>query len=310
MLSESVDAILGQPTPDRVWLGAIVLQGPYYGVHTERAVREFLQRNPSTTLVILSTYLPPVEGAINSLSEFERQQLTNPRSRFYGRFICISCRVPSETEYPEFWKTNKTNQNLQRFSTCVGLNYAKKLGIVVSVKMRSDSFLALESCCLRLKTLVGMNPVISDASVTVKRRIVVSDLGVDIDRNPEFQHLGPYFIPDVWSFGFTEDLIKYFNIDDMDTAMPTEYCPETNLALRWKNSMGIRDDIKFAELMARYFIVIDRDDSLFFWPRWWNYQIADSTGDIKEFLRSQPRLHPERYTNSQWCHDAVEILSK
>src|SRR5689334_20615986 len=97
-----IDAIYGTPTPGMCWSGAIVMQGQYYAIHTEIAVREFLERNPNDVLVILSSYLPSNPRSL--LSDFEYSQLKNPSSKFYGRFLCISCHTPDVKTYPDFWK--------------------------------------------------------------------------------------------------------------------------------------------------------------------------------------------------------------
>jgi hypothetical protein len=278
----------------RSWVGAVVIQGQWHGIHTERSIKEFLARNDKNTLIIFASCFtgdPPI-----TLKD--------------DRFVIVACNIPGP-EYKDFWRTNKSNQNLQRLTSFAGLRLAQQAGCPVAVKMRSDAFLAMESCCEKLKLIVDQHPILHDPQAEnheQKARILVSDLCVLIDdRNPTWWHMGHFFVADVWSFGYVEDLMRYFDIRDgtlwnRGEGMPTDEHAESNLARQWKSEMCLRGDMQLLEMMSRYFVVSHHDVALFFWPRWWNYERAIRVG-IEKYLLSLPWHYPERFTHEQWLQE-------
>lgn len=130
MEDNCVENILGEVDKSKVWKYAAVVQGPHHPEWTLNTLRILLERN-NNCLVIVSTYRDFV------LNDFETENLS-PR----GRLIFIFVKTPNKELYPDFWRTNFHNQNLQRLSSFVGIRYAKEeLGICNVLKVRSDVIL-------------------------------------------------------------------------------------------------------------------------------------------------------------------------
>lgn len=207
----SIEASLGKPAVDRQWEAAIIVQGPYTS-NTATSVRVFIERNDITVLVIVSTYLPDAERNGDArigtfLSDFEKDIVVREQGPHVGRLIYLFVRTPSKEQHPEFWKTNYYNQNSQRLSSFIGLQYAHQLGIEFSLKCRSDSLIGMKNVCRFIINYTTMTPVLRPAgsSVKLRGRITVNDLSTirrqdctifRIDRQ-----LGSHRVADYWQCG-------------------------------------------------------------------------------------------------------------
>jgi hypothetical protein len=105
-----IESIYGTPRIDVEWQAAVVVQGPHYGEITRDVIRNFLGYN-SRILVIVSTYSPEDDDLSRHLSAFENHMVLE------GVLIYVFVKPPSEAEAPDFWRTNRWNQNLQRLTS-------------------------------------------------------------------------------------------------------------------------------------------------------------------------------------------------
>jgi hypothetical protein len=253
---ENVEAVHGVPREDFLWRHAVVIQGQHQGIMTRDIIRTFLGKNDEI-IVIVATYLEEGMTVDNLLSPFEKTMVDE------GVLVYLFIKKPDETR-SEFWRCNVFNQNLQRLSSYVGLVYARSLGIEYSLKIRSDMWFDRVNVLNYLQEQVKV-PVIPyikpewavgfKEAEKVKGRIAITGSATF---NASEKQPYPYHIRDFWFYGHTEDLIRYFDMS-VDT-MPTFLAPESNLAIRWMNDMGLASATTL-ELTARYFVVVDPEDT-------------------------------------------------
>lgn len=236
--------ILGSPA-NRQWEAVIVIQGAY-SPETKTVILEFLSRNPNV-LIICSTY----PSARDSISDGEKALVEA------GLLVFLFVTEPPQDLWPYFWETNHANQNLQRLSSYVGLEYARMLGIEFSLKIRSDTFLGKKEVIRYFKEQLETYPAQTQiAPSEVKSRIVVSGQGTIT--TPGFW--APFHVRDHWYFGHTEDLVKFFDISSesswADGTGVAISCPESAMTCVWMKDLGITA-IDTRDLLARYFIIED-----------------------------------------------------
>lgn len=282
---------IGDPDPERRWSNAIVLQGPYEQTITRRSIDIFLERNDSSVLVIVSTYLPSGTGR-----EYFFEELYHFGE---GRLVFLICKVPPIVA--EFWRTNSQNQNLQRLSSFVGLEYAHSLGIEFSLKCRSDAFLGRSNVCEELRRQIEEYPLnlpehIPRDQLGIKARIVVSEYSLYIQKHGSIFHIG-----DQWFFGHTTDLINYFDMTETSTwngslGISTKSCCETNMAICWMNNVGIpHRTINFRELLARYFIVGSTNTLEFIWMKYRLFDYEQYMREGKKYILQIPEGERNRH---------------
>lgn len=251
---------IGSPQIGIVWNAAVVFQGVYVKNRTRAAIDETLSRN-SRILVIVSTYLPSDEEdgrrPIGSfLSPFENACVAS------GILVFLFSTPPSENSAPNFWRTNSANQNLQRLTSFIGLRYAKQHGIDFCLKIRCDTFLGRQEVIeyLRREVETRFPPIPRDESKSkIRGRIVVTGQCTISDLSVECP---PFHVRDHFFFGFTSDLLKFFDMTDQtkfgwrDGIGITTTVPESDLTILWMKSLGI-EAMDTRELLARYFVVED-----------------------------------------------------
>jgi hypothetical protein len=244
--------LIGSPST-RAWDAAIVIQGPFIQGKTNKVIEGFKKNNKNCLLIIASyyfdtTHISPYEDSLIAL----------------GEMVILLVPFPPSTN-TEFWKTNHWNQNLQRLTSHTGLKYAHSLGIEYALKVRSDMFFEKENSIDYLKSTLTEFPTLpyvfsfgTPHSSTMRARIAVSGHGTF---NPTPSNPYPFHVCDFWLFGFTTDLISYF---DVDTKLPMLFAPESNLCIAWMSRMGI-NAIDTLDLATRYLVIID---PLFLEPAW------------------------------------------
>lgn len=260
--ASSVRHIEGVPRAGVAWKAAIVIQGPYYAKSTKIVIEEMRSRN-SDILIILSTYLPPEEESGEKrfgsfLSDSERDLVKE------GYLILVLVKPPIREECPEFWRTNTLNRNLQRLTTFCGLQHAQSLGIEFSLKTRSDTFLGRRGIINHLIAEVRhdfpVNPEAQDVQPQLKGRIAVSAQGTI--SNPATWVPDPYHIREHWMFGYTEDLLRYFDIRaefthwENGSGLSSIHNPESSLAQLWIKDLKLKVSTP-GELLGRYMITED-----------------------------------------------------
>ncbi len=229
---------------------AIVVQGPHYGDSTRKVIREFLANNKDV-LIIISSY----EADASAMDDWERQLEAE------GTAIYIFSAEPPRSN-TEFWRTNFANQNLQRLTSYAGLKRADELGIEYCLKIRSDTFFAKRGIIDSMIDLLQKYPVCRppdfNESNTMRGRLIVSGHATMTDP-AIIQHFPPFHIRDHWYFGFTKDVLRFFDIHSSawnGGSGILQCSPESSMTRIWMKDLGIHaaDTI---ELLARYFIVMD-----------------------------------------------------
>lgn len=269
-----MEFVLGRPREDQIWEAAIVLQGPYKSKYTPTVIRMFLERNDPNFLIIVSTYMPSQESIGEELcgtflSSFEKSiVLPSEENPYTGRLVYLFLRLPDKNEEREFWRTNYWNQNLQRYSSFVGLEYAHDLGIEKALKCRCDAFLGMHNVCRYFsRELVESVPIfpVDDTHLSrLRGRIVTGDFTKVQSENMRVPELGEYHIMDFWLFGYTTDLMTYFDLREgsfwnRGSGIRTDLTVETHLAELWMKEIGISQSQvrNVLELVGRYMAIAD-----------------------------------------------------
>jgi hypothetical protein len=291
-----VQAILGE-LETKSWESAIILQGPRHPKHTPLCIKELFEHN-CDSLLIISTYLPDDESIGNAivgshLSDFEKTNCLPS-----GRVVYLFINPPNKVEFSDFWTTNFWNQNLQRLSSFIGLEYAEKLGIKFSLKCRSDSLFMRSNVCSYLTELCSI-PVIDGK---LKHRVVVGEFNTI---NPVFfresKKLGKYHVCDFWFFSSTHELMRYFDIRpgcrwDNGRGFPSFSAVETHLAELWILESEL-DCESLEQLIAQYMVVASREKVGFITLKLQSYEHCV----VKMSKRHQQlNLRPGMVSHAEW----------
>jgi hypothetical protein len=206
-------------------------------------LRQFVEKNPGV-LIVLCTYE-------TELSEWEENLVEQ------GALVVITIVEPPKSDIV-FWQGNYANQNLQRLTSYVGLQYVAKRGIPYALKIRTDVFLGMREVVKYLVRLMDAYPLTSH-DVNMMGRIVVSSHST-MSRPEVVDRFAPYHIRDHWYFGFTRDLLRFFDMSTESSwsgGAGIQCCsPESSLTIVWMKDLGIQvKDVR--ELLGKYFIVED-----------------------------------------------------
>jgi len=323
----SLVCTLGSPNVERGWKYAAVIQGPSYKVFGSHNLPTLLSRNPDT-LIICSTYLPDDEthGLTkpgSSLHPFIKSILFDDgsleggvpdgelRKNYRERLIFLFVRVP-ERDNKYFWNLNRHNQNLQRLSSYIGLEYARRMGVQFVAKSRQDIFIGRYSFCSYLEPY-SLHPLLIPDGETPKitGRLVFLDIYTKT-RNMGHAHFGNFHMGDLLVFGHASDVCSYFDIAAINEQKvsatwisPSGSCyemyPENNFSSPWIEQTGVTKFptsegetpffMRTFEFLARYGALVDAYEELgFLWPeRYWynNYE------DIECYLRMTPNSYEQ-----------------
>lgn len=162
---------------------AIIIQGQIKNEFTTESVKIYKKLFPKAVLII-STW--------DNIEECYKIQLLKE-----GAVVLIS-------HLPE--KSGLSNVNYQIVSTLVGVRYAFEKGIPFVFKTRSDQRIYNSNSFEYLKSIIEVWPVSTKNRTNQRGRIIT----VSGFRNQMFT---PYYLQDFLYFGYTEDLLKLFNID-------------------------------------------------------------------------------------------------
>ncbi len=284
---------------------AFVVQGPYYEEYTPKVIKLFLERN-STAAVIVTTYL-----SRDSLEHARSESLTH-----CGRLVYISVKLPLPEEEPDFWRTNRVNQNCQVLTSSIGLHYAHKLGIPMVMKIRSDAILGLHNVCKYLhENLIIPHPVRNNhEEIRLRGRIVVLDYCMIRDENLSVYDYGSYCVTDFMFFGYTEDLMYYFDardgsLWDRGRGIKTGVFAECNLCEMWMQHIGILHSTELPELFGRYFAVASNMLVEFMWLKAWQPDLQRYLAEGKSYLQERHKMTWGRQvhvTYDRW----IELVKK
>lgn len=320
----NIQATLGRMNKERIWQAAIILQGPRLAT-TAIAIREFLERNDTSTLLIVTTYLPVDEekgdAFIGSyLTPFEKQIVIDEQGPHVGRLIYLFLKTPPREECPDFWRTNVWNQNLQRLSSFVGFEYAQSLGIEFCLKCRSDSFMGMRNVCQFLRQVLKQNPLMPGRGVYQPRmqdRLIVNDHNtLQLESgSPFLKVIGDYHVCDFWMFGRTADMMSFYEMRpgcewNEGRGILTSTRPETHLVELWLRQIGIPpvSTLNLSEVVARYLVVQNSAEVEFVYLKFQDYgrYLRRGRGYLKQIEKdylfgggmmkvSEWRQHVERY---------------
>ncbi len=228
-----------------LFTAAVIIQGMHHRQATETVIEQLVSKNKNILLIV------SVVG--HNISVLERDLIDE------GKAVYIFLERPG-VEKETFWKTNFANQNYQRLTSYAGLKYAESLGIQYSLKIRSDVFLGMNESIRHFIDLIQKYPLMPRPGKVVDMlgRIVVGSHAT-ITHPDVINSYAPFHIRDHWYFGFTRDLVRFF-----DLASPTwaggagiaQCSPESSLTVVWMKDLGI-EATDARELLARYFIVED-----------------------------------------------------
>lgn len=291
-----VQTRLGEASKNKKWDAAIVVQGPYYPHITSFIFSQFLNRNQhNNILIVCATYRPDGEF----LTKNEEHLLA------MGQLVFIFVEQPSKDDH-QFWSTNVGNQNLQRLTSFAGTQYVHECGVEYCLKIRSDSCLGKHNVIQFLLDELHRHPVRTQHSPPeMKGRLIVSGQGTISNAN-----IWPAFhVRDHWYFGFTEDLMSFFNTTVTSTwrngAGMGISRPEAALTCVWMKDLCI-DAKNTEELLSRYFIVHDAvevEQIRLTQTPYWSFDYLRYQREGKEYLRiiyATADYTAHVTTNEQW----------
>lgn len=306
---DCVELITGSPRTDTEWEAAVVLQGPYERGYIQIIIEEWHKRSPNA-LLIVSTYLPPNEDVLGFLSPYERKCIDA------GFLIFVFVKTPCRERWPEFWRTNFSNQNLQRLTSFAGLRHARALGIPFALKIRADTFLGRRGVIQYMRDSVESKHPLASVSPNemMKGRLVVTG-SCTITCSGVLPN-APFHIRDHYYFGYTDDLLLFFDMTDLATWNNGSGIalnpPESAMTELWMRRIGITMKITggIRELLGRYFIVEDPHtvEQARISPRgpggtWWSFNYSQYLREGAEYVRDVFRRADNpalTTTHTQW----------
>lgn len=312
LLDTCTPVIIKPPQADggeeKTWDYAVILQGGYHPVYTENSIRIFLNKNEELNmLIIVSVFMS---------SQTADLSIINPWVHLKdNQVVYLLIPEPSRSLFPDFWRTNHVNQNCQRLSTAIGLRYARDLNISLCLKIRADAFFDKKNSCKYLfEECLRDFPVVQiphKPPVELKGRIV------DADHVRQNWHVdGDHFLCDHWFFGWTEDLIKFFEVEkgktcwDEGRGMKGYGFAETNLAHVWMKDLGIDFfPSGIIELSARYMGIAGMVELEFLCQKHKSYEEYQRRG--KEYLEQIYREYfwqmPDYVTRQMWLNNVSKV---
>ena len=239
---------------------AIVIQGP------------FVERD-SLTFNTISLYRRTMPNARLILSTWDDLSSEN-QSAVESLDVRVVTGSPPEIPGPQ-------NLNCQILSTRRGIEEAKRLGCVYTMKTRTDTRIHMPGPDRFCRDLLTHYPVA--ASTTQTKRIIVLDFATRL--------YVPYHPSDIMMFGATDDLLQYwsrelcgpdltFEVRKEFDAMLRQATPEVVMCRDYIRRTGEQVDHDLRQwwrLLADRFLVIDRDMIDLFWPKY-NYNVDQRLG--------------------------------
>lgn len=225
---------------------AIIIQGGILEKYdfTLETVRLYKNNYP-TAKIILSTW---DDADSNLVEKFKEEDI----------YIVLSSKP----------KPIKGNGNLQVISTIEGLKKAKSLGCEYACKTRTDQRMYATGIFPYLLKLQQYFPI--KDNIDLQGRIITYSCNTFRNRL--------YDINDMWSFGHTDDLIKYWSCNpnfewDEETAnhiKEKQRLVENYVCINFLKSLGCR--LKYTEedsvnYYAKYFIIIDNQSLDIFYAK-------------------------------------------
>lgn len=234
---------------------AIVIQGPikYENDFTVETVRLYKKMFPDTEIIV-TTWSNEDKKVLDRMKEA-------------GATVLLS-------DMPKVMTGLDYSVNLQRKNTRKGLLYAKEKRYFFCAKTRTDQRIyegsALEFCVRMLK-----NFPITDSNIMAKGRIISTSLGTFDNRF--------YNVSDLFLFGYTEDLLRYYSCPEDTREHTNGKAPEDKLLYSKRRTGEIWFSTHYIEaighkllwtkkdndyVIGNYFIIVDAESMDLFW---WKY---------------------------------------
>ena len=234
---------------------AIIIQGPlkYEDNFTLETVRLYRKLFP-TCAVIVTTWSNEDADTIN--------QIKNE-----GAQVCLC-------DFPEELKGIDKSVNLQRKNTKKGVEQAGALGYKYVAKTRSDQRIYSPNAMAFCKSMLEFFPL-EKTDTPAKARLISTSLGTFKNRY--------YNVSDLFIFGFTEDLLRYYSCPEDER--PSALEPEAEDVLEWSKrrtgeiwfttyyleAVGHKLEWTHADndcTMRDWFIIIDVESLDLYWPKY------------------------------------------
>lgn len=202
------------------------------------------------------------------------------------------------------------NVNYQICTTLAGIRRAKELGAIYTIKNRSDQRIYKPFAFEYLKSLLQILPV-NHEHVPLKGRIVTVPSGGG-------QMFNPFYLQDFFYFGYTDDLLKLFDIqyDNRNIASSPNYLretykpcshgqmcdsliPEVYIIKKFlEKYITINETVKESWSVTKdLFIIIDDDDLNLYWPKYNMYSINERDNSCNGFCTPDSRHQQINFTN-------------
>lgn len=246
---------------------AIVLQG-------------IIETRENFTIETVKLYKKIFPGAIIIISTWDYTA-----KNLLDEFKILGCEIVLNKD---FKPCGTGNVNYQICTSLAGIKRAKELGALYTLKNRSDLRIYKEFAFEYLKSLLTIFPVEKDNPFQLKGRII-SPAG-----NPG-QMFMPLWLQDFYYFGYTEDLINFFDIpyDSLQVNFPPKYLKEkygkfdgemmctlpvpeiyitkTFIEKYMQPEMKV---LNHWDLIKKYFIMVDHETLNSYWPKYKLYNLS------------------------------------
>lgn len=226
----------------------VVIQGPYHKSFTRTCIEEWLSRNDNIVIIVSTTTVIRFE----ELSPYEKARVQE------GLLVFIIAKPPDPIRWPDFWRTNHSNQNLQRLTSFVGLRHAYlELKSKFSIKVRSDTFLGRKHVLRHMINEVEEDfPLAKEDAQTSGMRGRLAVTGHCTISDESALPNAPFHIRDHFYFGYTEDVLSFF---EMRTSWNNGAgigisAPESAMTVLWMKDHNIKAATTI-ELLSRFFII-------------------------------------------------------
>lgn len=233
----------------------IILQGPiiYQNNFTFETIRMYknMFKNQNVS-IILSTWADQSERTIEDFKNLGIEVVLQDKIEYSGR----------------------GNLNYQIITTKAGVLKAEELNCEYVIKTRTDQRFYKTDILEFMFNLLSQFPL--EADVRLNKRIVACSFNSFLYRL--------YGISDMFLFGTTQDIKKYWDIDFdnhsvLEWANKTNlelfesYCPESFIARQFLKNIGhnVTDTLEDSlNVLRDYFVFIDKETLKLFWPKYSN----------------------------------------
>lgn len=190
------------------------------------------------------------------------------------------------------------NINMQKDSTLAGLKKAQELGCIYSIKTRTDQRIYKTDMFSYFKSLQSTFPVEDILNIRQKGRIVFCQ---GIFPN---SMLIPYHICDFFFFGYTYDLISYFDCEysqvEICMAQYSEQVKKEQLSIGNYFGKIAPETIFPVNYLKRHGVIVDHNDLKKYWQFVTSYMVPVSFDDLNLVWYKYLKLYNESNTKNDF----------